>query len=249
VWEPPSRVVLAWQLNAQWQYEPDVANASEVEVRFTPEPGGSTRVDLEHRHVHRHGVSGDAVGTGVDSPNGWASLLALYAGEVTRRTAPFTAPALMPIWLIFKLNHGLMQKALDGLADHDAWHRPTEKNNPMLWILGHVVSTRASMLGLLGERFETGWGDLFTRGSALRERTRYPSLLEIERMRTEVGTRLRARLAALTPEDLARPATGPTFPGAKTLADQIAFFAFHESYHVGQLGYVRKALGHPSMVG
>jgi uncharacterized protein YndB with AHSA1/START domain/uncharacterized damage-inducible protein DinB len=249
IWEPPHRLVLSWQITHEWGYEPDVAKSSEVEVRFTPELEGHTRVDLEHRHFERHGAAGSAMRAAVDSPNGWNGLLALYAGEMTRRTAPFAAPALAPIWLIFKLNHGLMQKAIEGLTDRDAWHRPTEKNNPMLWILGHVVSTRASLLGLLGETFETGWGDLFMRGSALRERPHYPSLLEIERTRTDVGTRLRARLAALTPDDLARPATAPKFPGAKTLADQIAFFAFHESYHVGQLGYVRKALGHPSMVG
>jgi uncharacterized protein YndB with AHSA1/START domain len=47
VWDPPHRVVLAWQIDGQWTYEPDVAKSSEVDVRFTPEADGSTRVDLE----------------------------------------------------------------------------------------------------------------------------------------------------------------------------------------------------------
>ena len=249
VWEPPDRVVLAWQLDARWQYDPDRSHASEVEVRFTAEPSGRTRVDLIHRHFHRHGAEGHAIRAGVDAPNGWTGLLALYGGELTRRTAPFAAPALAPIWLIFKLNHGLMQKILEGLSERDAWHRPTEQNNPILWILGHVITSRAGILKLLGETFDTGWGPLFARGSGLHEPARYPSIQDIERVRTEVGVRLRARLAALTPEDIARPAAGPTLPGARTLADQLAFLAFHESYHVGQLGYIHKALGHPSLVG
>ena len=33
--------------------------------------------------------------------------------------------------------------------------------------------------------------------------------------------------------------------GAKTVADQLAFFALHDTYHVGQMAYVRKALGCP----
>jgi uncharacterized protein YndB with AHSA1/START domain len=78
-WEPPHRFVIAWQLNEKWQHEPDLAKCSEVEVRFTGEPGGSTRVDLEHRYFERHGEGGNAVRTGVDSPDGWGALLQLFA--------------------------------------------------------------------------------------------------------------------------------------------------------------------------
>ncbi len=42
VWEPPQRFVIAWQISPGWGYEPDLAKSSEVEVRFTPEPDGST---------------------------------------------------------------------------------------------------------------------------------------------------------------------------------------------------------------
>jgi len=79
VWDPPHRFVIAWHLNAQWEYDPDSAKASEVEVRFTPEPDGSTRVDLEHRHFERHGSGAAAIRSGVDSPGGWGSLLEMFA--------------------------------------------------------------------------------------------------------------------------------------------------------------------------
>jgi uncharacterized protein YndB with AHSA1/START domain len=82
VWDPPRRLVLAWQINGQWQYEPDLAKSSEVEVRFTPESDGSTRVDLEHRYLHRHGPDAAAMRTAVDAPNGWSGLLALFAAQV-----------------------------------------------------------------------------------------------------------------------------------------------------------------------
>jgi uncharacterized protein YndB with AHSA1/START domain len=82
VWDPPRRLVLAWQIDGKWQYQPDLAKSSEVEVRFTPEPDGSTRVDLEHRYLSRHGADADAVRKGVDSPNGWGGLLLLFAAQV-----------------------------------------------------------------------------------------------------------------------------------------------------------------------
>ena len=84
VWEPPHRFVLAWQLNADWQYDPDLTKASEVEVRFTPEAGGGTRVDLEHRYLERHGVRGIDIRTGVDSPGGWGSLLEMFRDVAER---------------------------------------------------------------------------------------------------------------------------------------------------------------------
>jgi uncharacterized protein YndB with AHSA1/START domain len=75
VWEPPRRLVMAWQITPAWQYEPDPAKASEVEIRFTPQADGSTRVDVEHRYFARHGAGADAMRTAVDAPNGWSGIL------------------------------------------------------------------------------------------------------------------------------------------------------------------------------
>jgi len=78
-WEPPHRLLIAWQLDGQWQFDADIAHASEVEVTFTPQPDGFTRVDLEHRYFERHGADGAQVQSGVDSPMGWGGLLEIYA--------------------------------------------------------------------------------------------------------------------------------------------------------------------------
>lgn len=245
VWDPPSRFVIAWQLNPQWEHEPDIAKASEVEITFSPEPDGSTRVDLEHRHFDRHGAGAELMRQGVDSPGGWGGLLQMYAAVAGRKMPA----ALGPIALIFKLNTGLLRTTLDGLSAEDLWQRPTPLTNPMLWIYGHVVQTRATMLGLLEDPFDTAWTDLFTRGSGLHETPRYPSRDDIDRTHRQIVDRLRARFDLLTEADLAAPARGKQVPGANTVGDQLAFLAFHESYHIGQLAYVRKALGHSAIAG
>jgi uncharacterized protein YndB with AHSA1/START domain len=76
-WEPPTRLVLAWQISADWKYDPDLI--TEVEVRFTPLGGGSTRVDLEHRNLERFGDKIEGIRAQIDSPNGWTAILKLYA--------------------------------------------------------------------------------------------------------------------------------------------------------------------------
>jgi uncharacterized protein YndB with AHSA1/START domain len=87
VWEPPHRLVLAWQVTHEWGFEPDVARASEVEVRFTDVGAGRTRVDLEHRLFERMGPHSDVVRQAVDAPGGWGSLLELYAAQIAPAVA------------------------------------------------------------------------------------------------------------------------------------------------------------------
>ena len=87
VWEPPKRLVLAWQITHEWGYEPDLAKSSEVEIRFTP-VAGSTRIDLEHRHLERHGEGAQSMRDAVSSEGGWGSLLELYAAAANRTAFP-----------------------------------------------------------------------------------------------------------------------------------------------------------------
>ena len=81
-YEPPERVVFAWQLDERWQYDPDPAHASEVEVRFIAEGPSQTRVELEHRGFERHGAGADGVRASIDAPTGWAYVLDLFAKHV-----------------------------------------------------------------------------------------------------------------------------------------------------------------------
>ena len=72
-WEPPARMLLAWQLNGHFQY--DAQLVTEVEVTFIPEGPKITRVELEHRYIERAGDTADALRKGVDLPDGWIKLL------------------------------------------------------------------------------------------------------------------------------------------------------------------------------
>jgi uncharacterized protein YndB with AHSA1/START domain len=68
--------VLAWQLGADWQFDP--ALVTEVEVRFITESAQSTRVELEHRLLERMGDRSAQVRTMIDAPGGWGALLEAF---------------------------------------------------------------------------------------------------------------------------------------------------------------------------
>jgi uncharacterized protein YndB with AHSA1/START domain len=82
VWEPPARLVLTWQINGQWQYDPDPRHASELEVRFTEREPGRTTVDLEHRLLERL-PHGQQMHESVSADGGWGTLLEAYAAQFT----------------------------------------------------------------------------------------------------------------------------------------------------------------------
>ena len=81
-YEPPDRVVFSWDISPTWQLEADEANASEVEVRFVAESPERTRVELEHRHLDRHGPGWEGVRDGVADDAGWPLYLERYAEVV-----------------------------------------------------------------------------------------------------------------------------------------------------------------------
>ena len=72
-WDPPRRLVLAWNiLNREDE-------ATEVEVRFSPEASG-TRVDLEHRGWERLAHDGPAKRGDYDA--GWGFVLDKYLDRI-----------------------------------------------------------------------------------------------------------------------------------------------------------------------
>jgi len=81
-YEPPDRVVFSWDISPRWQLEVDESNASEVEVRFVAETPERTRLELEHRHLDRHGSGWESLREGVDGGGGWPLYLARYADLV-----------------------------------------------------------------------------------------------------------------------------------------------------------------------
>jgi uncharacterized protein YndB with AHSA1/START domain len=71
VYEPPHQVVFSWDISTKWQIETDLAKTSEVAVTFTAQGPDRTLVELEHRHLDRHGEGWEGMRDAVGSPGGW----------------------------------------------------------------------------------------------------------------------------------------------------------------------------------
>jgi uncharacterized protein YndB with AHSA1/START domain len=78
-YEPPNRVVISWDISPRWQIEADPDKTSEVEVRFTAEGPDRTRLELEHRHIDRHGEGWEQTRESVGGDGGWPGCLRSFA--------------------------------------------------------------------------------------------------------------------------------------------------------------------------
>jgi uncharacterized protein YndB with AHSA1/START domain len=81
-WEPPERVVLAWQLTADWQF--DATFFTPVEVRFVAEAPDRTRVALVHSELERYGPQAERMRAMFDQPGAWEGTLLAFADRVSR---------------------------------------------------------------------------------------------------------------------------------------------------------------------
>jgi uncharacterized protein YndB with AHSA1/START domain len=79
-YEPPTRFVISWDISLAWQIETDPDRTSEIEVRFVSEDDRRTRIDLEHRHLDRHGDGWEQMRDAVGAPDGWDLGLQRLAG-------------------------------------------------------------------------------------------------------------------------------------------------------------------------
>jgi uncharacterized protein YndB with AHSA1/START domain len=83
-YEPPNRVVFSWDISLEWQIEADPNRTSEVEVQFIAESPTTTRVELAHRGLERHGDGWERMRSAVASADGWPRGLEAFARRVAR---------------------------------------------------------------------------------------------------------------------------------------------------------------------
>ena len=136
----------------------------------------------------------------------------------------------------FKFQEGIFQNALIGLTDELAHQRPSEQNNHINWLLGHLLHCRYMLSNMLGIEAENPFGNSYWEAI---ENKAYPRLDELVKYFPTISSLLIEKLSDMTDEELdAKPA-----PDKPSTTEIVSFFAYHEAYHLGQIGYARKMIG------
>jgi len=146
-----------------------------------------------------------------------------------------------PITGLFQMQTAFFNKSIDGITLDDATKRINENINHIAWLTGHVISCRYMLCGMLGLQVSEPYPELFGNLKAIQDDKTYPSLLEMATVLPEITDQLITKLNSMTEEDFQKDAFGGK------LIDIVLFFTYHEAYHIGQIGILRKAFGYDAI--
>jgi len=158
-------------------------------------------------------------------------------------------PRVAPLIDLYNLNTNLVNKTLDNLSDDVAHKRVNDKGSSLHWIIGHIANGRHYVGGLFNAGTEFDNSDLFNGGTPLKEPSAYPPIAEIKKIFEDVSENFMKRLEELTDDDINKKLENKLPVNDDTMLGAIAFFSLHESYHVGQLSYIRRQLGFDGLTG
>ncbi len=148
---------------------------------------------------------------------------------------------------MYEISYGATNRNLEDVSNDESLVRPAPGGNCLNWVLGHVVLYRSTVLKLVGRQpvFEGEQAKPYVRGSHPDGTERYLDLATLRGMLSDTQQELIPALAVMTEEQLAcgvaeefnRP------PLAGSIGSALARLNFHESYHAGQIGLLRRIVG------
>ena len=150
----------------------------------------------------------------------------------------------------YRFNSKFLAQTVSDLSPEEWLRRPNENLNHIAWIVGHMAFCRGRVLHYMGTEWsQPGLSDLFNRGARLQPDSAYPSPESLLNTWSETGRAMAAAFENVSEELLAQPATqGPPSLDGK-ISGIVGFMAIHETYHLGQISYLRAWLGHKGLMG
>jgi uncharacterized damage-inducible protein DinB len=156
-------------------------------------------------------------------------------------------PALAPLGMILELNTDLLLNCLDGLSAEEGQLRLEGGGNSIAYLAAHLTDSRHFLATRLGHPLPNPLAALLADARGIEDIRVLPPLEEIRGAWLAVSRHLAGVLARLGPDDLTR-AGSHRFPLTdSTPVGMIAFLMQHDSYHIGQMAFLRRQLGRPAM--
>jgi uncharacterized damage-inducible protein DinB len=155
--------------------------------------------------------------------------------------------AVAPLARILELNTDLLLNCLDGISDAEAGQRLAAGGNSMLFLAAHLADSRHFMAARLGHAAENPMAAYLDKARGIEDIAAWPPLADVRAAWVAVSDHLIGVLDGLSSEELAAT-NAHRFPVSDTSRlGMIAFLTQHDSYHLGQLAFLRRQLGRPAM--
>lgn len=167
-------------------------------------------------------------------------------------TAPGAVSEVEGLRHMARLTDAVLQANVQGVTQQESLAAPQPGGNCLNWVVGHMVSIGNKALPVFGQApvVDPAALDRYDRGSApITDASEAMDVGELMRIWGELVPRVDAGLAALTGEAMAQPAPfSPSNDPDETVGSLIATVLFHQAYHSGQTGVLRRVSGHEGVI-
>jgi uncharacterized damage-inducible protein DinB len=143
----------------------------------------------------------------------------------------------------FRFSQFVMNLVLPDTKNEDALRRLRDSEGPSIsWVTGHLCHYRYRILNLLGVDEASPYGR-FEDGA--RDASDYPDIAELLDAWNGTHEKIESVLESVTDDKLLAklPVAGNPH-NEKTILESVAFYVWHEAYHIGQLGTIRVHYGY-----
>lgn len=148
---------------------------------------------------------------------------------------------------ILDLKTDLASNCLDGVDEESFVARLPGGGNSLAFLFAHVADARYYLVGILGAPLENPLESALADARSIDDLVAMPTRQETMAAWDAVSAHLAAVLAEVPASALSEP-TGQSFPiGGGTLFEALAFLTHHDTYHIGQMAFLRRQLGLPAM--
>ncbi len=148
-----------------------------------------------------------------------------------------------PILKVYHINFFAFQKNIAGITHQESMIQVHEGTSTINWIMGHLVLVRDEVLKLLNEEVlcDEVCREIYGAGTPgmvdINAAIDLPDLVNAFQHSQDVITQKLQLFEKEAPKNI------------DDLMVQMAGYGFHDAYHMGQLGYIRRLLNKPSLLG
>jgi uncharacterized damage-inducible protein DinB len=138
--------------------------------------------------------------------------------------------------------------ALENISEEESNISFSENMNPIKWIAGHLTDARMTIFSVVsGKSINEQYKKQFGKGTFFQLGITELTIEQIKADWIAISSELKTVLQKTSEEKLLSKSPFQTSIPDETLLGLVAYFAIHESFHIGQFSILRKLIGRETM--
>ncbi len=155
------------------------------------------------------------------------------------------AALINPLIKVFQTSDYIMNMVLGDVSNNDALKRVRgTEGSSVTWIVGHLCSYRVNIMKMFGSDKQNDFEEFYYKNGAT-DGAGYPEISDVLKKWNDLSIEFYDVMKNVVDDQLLKPEKSNGTHNEKTVLDTLTFLNWHEAYHMGVIGMIRKEFGYP----